>query len=62
VPQPGVEPSRGTGESPRATMAPEPAPIDLIELAGGGRLKTYGAIGLGVLAALLVFVILRRRR
>jgi carbon monoxide dehydrogenase subunit G len=62
VPQPAVEPSQQAGESPTVTTPPEPAPIDLIELAGGGKLKTYGAIALGALAALLVFAILRRRR
>ena len=42
--------------------APEPAPIDLIQLAGGDALKRYGPVVLVALAALLIFVILRRRR
>jgi uncharacterized protein len=42
--------------------AQEPAPIDLIELAGGGALKKYGPAVLVAVAALLLFLILRRRR
>jgi hypothetical protein len=43
-------------------QVPEPAPIDLLDLAGGRALKKYGPVALGVIALLLVFVILRRRR
>jgi carbon monoxide dehydrogenase subunit G len=42
--------------------AQEPAPIDLIELAGGLALKKYGPAVLVAVAALLLFLILRRRR
>jgi uncharacterized protein (TIGR03382 family) len=59
-------------ESPAATEAParprhaapaaEPEPIDLLDLAGGDRLKKYGAAAIGVLAVLLLIWVLRRRR
>ena len=53
-------------ESPRpvkAAAAPEPPPIDLLELAGGGALKKYGPAVLGALAlGVLVFVVVRLRR
>lgn len=42
---------------------PESAPIDLLELAGGGALKKYGPVVLVVfLAAALVFTLVRLRR
>ena len=50
--------TNGQAERP----APEPAPIDLLELAGGSALKKYGAAVLVAVAALLVFAIARRRR
>jgi carbon monoxide dehydrogenase subunit G len=53
-----------TPAAPAATTSPEPAPIDLLELAGGGALKKYGPLAVGVLALLLVFALgraLRRR-
>ncbi len=56
--------SPASPESPAATPAPpaaaEPAPIDLLELAGGGQLKKYGAVVLVVLAALVLVWVLRR--
>jgi carbon monoxide dehydrogenase subunit G len=51
-------PTTGQVETP----APEPKPIDLLELAGGGALKKFGPAVLVAVAAVLVFVILRRRR
>lgn len=45
-----------------AAAEPEPAPIDLLELAGGDRLKKYGLIAAAVLAALILLWVLRRRR
>jgi uncharacterized protein len=47
-------------ESPAST-APEPEPIDLLELAGGDQLKKYGAVAVAVVAALLLIWVLRRR-
>lgn len=47
------------------TAAEEPAPIDLLELAGGGALKKYGPAVLVALAVLLGFLlgrVSRRRR
>jgi carbon monoxide dehydrogenase subunit G len=44
-----------------ASAAPEPEPIDLLELAGGDQLKKYGAVALAVIAALLLIWVLRRR-
>jgi uncharacterized protein len=48
------------GQAVRAT--PEPAPIDLIQLAGGGVFKRYAPAAAVAIAALLLFVVLRRRR
>jgi uncharacterized protein (TIGR03382 family) len=46
-----------------AAPAAEPEPIDLLELAGGGQLKKYGAAAIGMLAVLLLLIwVLRRRR
>jgi uncharacterized protein len=49
-------------ESPATTTAPEPEPIDLIELAGGGTVKKYGPALLGALALLVMVWVLRRGR
>ena len=47
---------------PATRQAPgEPEPIDLLELAGAGRLKKYGAAALVVVAALALIWVLRRR-
>jgi carbon monoxide dehydrogenase subunit G len=51
-------PTNGQVERP----APEPAPIDLIELAGGGAIKKYGPAVLVAIAVLLVFIVVSRRR
>lgn len=48
-----------------ATATAEPAPIDLLQLAGGGMLKKYAPAGVAAMAVLLVIFIvnaLRRRR
>lgn len=45
-----------------APAAAEPAPIDLLELAGGGQLKKYGSVLLAVLTVLVLVWVLRRRR
>lgn len=50
-----VNPVPGTRE------APEPEPIDLLELAGGDQLKKYGAVAAAVLAVLALIWLLRRR-
>ncbi len=56
-----VHAARPNGQVQRP--APEPAPIDLLELAGGGALKKYGPALLIAAAVLLVIVfVLRRRR
>ncbi len=64
-------PAETPSETPAQTSAPdrstqtaaaEPAPIDLIELAGGGALKKYAPAALAVLALLVVALVLTRRR
>src|SRR6478752_4886096 len=45
-----------------ATAAAEPAPIDLLELAGGTVLKKYGPVVVTVLALLLAFALGRASR
>ncbi|OBF59291.1 membrane oxidoreductase [Mycobacterium sp. 852002-50816_SCH5313054-b] len=42
--------------------APEPEPIDLLDLAGGDQLKKYGAAAAAVLVVLVLIWVLRRRR
>jgi uncharacterized protein len=44
-----------------APPAPEPEPIDLLELAGGGQLKKYAPVAAAVLAVLVLIWVLRRR-
>ncbi len=59
-PQPAPEASTETRQAPAAA---EPAPIDLLELAGADQLKKYAPILLGALVALLaLFWVVRRRR
>jgi uncharacterized protein len=50
-----------TPNGERAAAA-EPAPIDLLELAGAGQLQKYAPVAAVVLAALLLFWVMRRRR
>src|SRR5246127_4879779 len=45
-----------------AAPAPEPEPIDLLQLAGGDQLKKYGPVALAVVAALVLIWVLRRTR
>ncbi|OBF59833.1 membrane oxidoreductase [Mycobacterium sp. 852002-53434_SCH5985345] len=49
-------------EPRHAAPAAEPAPIDLLELAGGDQLKRYAPLVLAVLAALVLGWMLGRRR
>ena len=46
----------------QAPAAAEPAPIDLLELAGAGRLRKYGSVALVALGVLVLIWLLRRRR
>ncbi|OSC38104.1 SRPBCC family protein [Mycobacterium decipiens] len=55
--------ARSSGSTESAPAAPEAAPIDLLELAGGGQLRKYGSAVLAVLAVLLLLGwVLHRRR
>ena len=45
-----------------ATAAAEPAPIDLLELAGGGAVKKYAPVLLAGLVLVVTLVLLGRRR
>lgn len=60
---PGAE-ALGTPAAPAARIAPapEPEPIDLLQLAGGTAVTKYAAAGVAALALLLLIAILRRRR
>lgn len=57
IPAGPANPVPGTQQAPA-----EPEPIDLLELAGAGVLKKYGAAAAGLVAALFLFWVLRRRR
>jgi carbon monoxide dehydrogenase subunit G len=48
--------------APRAVPAPEPEPIDLLQLAGGTAVTKYAAAGMAALALLILIVLLGRRR
>jgi carbon monoxide dehydrogenase subunit G len=52
----------GTPAGTAATRRAEPAPIDLLELAGGGALTKYAPVVLSVVALATVLLILRRLR
>jgi hypothetical protein len=59
--------SEESSETPAPNAAavaasPQPEPIDLLELAGGDRLKKYGSIVLAGVATLVLIWLLRRRR
>jgi carbon monoxide dehydrogenase subunit G len=59
---PAMPEADASTEPPRLRGAQaEPAPIDLLELAGGGALKKYGAAAVGAVLLVLVIVLLRRR-
>jgi uncharacterized protein len=52
-----ANPVPGTQQAPA-----EPEAIDLLELAGAGALKKYGAAAAGLVAVVFLFWVLRRRR
>jgi uncharacterized protein len=52
-----ANPVPGTRKDP----APEPEPIDLLQLAGGGQLMKYGSAVAALLAGLVLIWVLRRR-
>jgi carbon monoxide dehydrogenase subunit G len=54
-------PESPAGLASATSAAPEPEPIDLLQLAGGDQLKKYGAVAVAVVAALLLIWVLRRR-
>jgi uncharacterized protein (TIGR03382 family) len=56
-----AEPSSSAAEKSTAATQPEPPPIDLLELAGGDKLKRYGAVALAAVAVLALVWVLRRR-
>jgi carbon monoxide dehydrogenase subunit G len=64
TPAPAVNgaPAPAAVPAPAASTQAEPAPIDLLELAGGGMLKKYGPAVLAALVVLAVVIALRRRR
>ncbi|HME75590.1 MAG TPA: SRPBCC family protein, partial [Mycobacterium sp.] len=45
----------------RQDAAPEPEPIDLLQLAGSGQLMKYGSAAVALLAGLVLIWVLRRR-
>lgn len=47
--------------APRLAPAPEPEPIDLLELTGGGAIAKYAAVGGAALVLLMLILIFRRR-
>jgi uncharacterized protein len=57
IPAGPANPVPGTRKDP----APEPEPIDLLQLAGGGRLMKYGSAAAALLAGLVLIWVLRRR-
>jgi carbon monoxide dehydrogenase subunit G len=59
---PQSSPDGQVAESRQAPSAAEPAPIDLLELAGAGQVKKYAPVLLAVLGVLVLIWLLRRRR
>ncbi|OBJ87905.1 SRPBCC family protein [Mycobacterium asiaticum] len=60
---PAEEPAAAEASVRTATAPPkEPEAIDLLELAGGDRIKKYGAAALAALTVLALLWVLRRRR
>jgi len=47
--------------APRLAPAPEPEPIDLLELTGGGAVAKYAAAGVAALVLLILILVFRRR-
>ncbi|CAM4394031.1 hypothetical protein MB901379_00553 [Mycobacterium basiliense] len=56
------EDQEGPPDAAAAAAAAEPAPIDLLELAGADRLKKYAPVAVATLAVLVLIWVLRRRR
>ncbi len=46
---------------PQVVAVPEPEPIDLLDLAGGGAIQKYAIAGVAALVVLLLILVLRRR-
>ena len=64
-PATAVAPNIQNGQVTGPGLAPppaEPAPIDLLELAGANQLKKYGSVALAALGVLVLVWFLRRRR
>lgn len=65
--QPQAEPAAAAAAAPVATVpprvvaAPEPEPIDLLDLAGGGAVQKYAIAGVVALVVLLLILAVRRR-
>jgi len=56
------EESQEAPDAAAVAASAQPEPIDLLQLAGGGQLKKYGAAALAVVAVLALLWVLRRRR
>lgn len=61
TPATAAAPNGQVAEHRQASPTAEPAPIDLLELAGAGQLKKYAPVLAAVLAALVLVWLLRRR-
>ncbi|GAY14292.1 SRPBCC family protein [Mycobacterium sp. shizuoka-1] len=55
-------PAGATTPAARIAPAPEPEPIDLLQLAGGTAVTKYAAAGVAALVLLILIILLRRRR
>lgn len=65
APEPAGAPAPQTAEAPvgaPAVAAAEPAPIDLLELAGSGTVKKYAALLVGAVALVVLAAVLSRAR
>jgi uncharacterized protein (TIGR03382 family) len=56
------EESQEAPDAAAVAASAQPEPIDLLQLAGGGQLKKYGAAALALVAVLALLWVLRRRR
>ena len=65
--QPQAEPAAAAAAAPvaavppRVVAAPEPEPIDLLDLAGGGAVQKYAIVGVAALVVVLLILAVRRR-
>lgn len=65
--QPQAEPAAAAAAAPvaavppRVVAAPEPEPIDLLDLAGGGAVQKYAIAGVAALVVVLLILAVRRR-